>query len=62
MGGGAGTEALVSRAKERFAGVEVVAGGGVRDWDDVRRLEDAGADAVLVASALHDGTLYGQTV
>jgi phosphoribosylformimino-5-aminoimidazole carboxamide ribotide isomerase len=36
---------------------ELITGGGVRDWDDVKRLEDAGADAVLVASALHDGRL-----
>jgi phosphoribosylformimino-5-aminoimidazole carboxamide ribotide isomerase len=56
-GGGTGTERWVAQAKSMFPGVEIVAGGGVRDWDDVRRLEDAGADAVLVASALHDGTL-----
>ncbi|WP_161967647.1 HisA/HisF-related TIM barrel protein [Fimbriiglobus ruber] len=39
------------------AGVAVIAGGGVRNEEDVRRLEDAGADGVLVASALHDGAL-----
>jgi phosphoribosylformimino-5-aminoimidazole carboxamide ribotide isomerase len=37
--------------------IELITGGGIRNWDDVKRLEDAGADAVLVASALHDGTL-----
>jgi phosphoribosylformimino-5-aminoimidazole carboxamide ribotide isomerase len=56
-GRGTGTEQWVRRAKERFEAREIVAGGGIRDWDDVKRLEDAGADAVLVASALHDGTL-----
>lgn len=56
-GGGTGTEQWVRRAKERFDSVEIVAGGGVRDWDDMKRLEHAGVDAVLVASALHDGTL-----
>jgi phosphoribosylformimino-5-aminoimidazole carboxamide ribotide isomerase len=45
------------RIKALDPNAEVWTGGGIRDWDDVRRLEDAGADAVLVASALHDGTL-----
>ena len=36
---------------------DLIVGGGVGGWDDVKRLEDAGADAVLVASALHDGRL-----
>jgi phosphoribosylformimino-5-aminoimidazole carboxamide ribotide isomerase len=40
------------------AEVRLYVGGGVRDRDDVRRLEAAGADSVLVASALHDGTLF----
>jgi phosphoribosylformimino-5-aminoimidazole carboxamide ribotide isomerase len=35
----------------------IITGGGVRTWDDVERLGDAGADAILVASALHDGTI-----
>jgi len=43
--------------KARYPSVELWSGGGVRDWDDVKRLEDAGVDGVLVASALHDGTL-----
>ena len=43
--------------KQSQPALEVITGGGVRDWQDVRRLEDAGADGVLVASALHDGTL-----
>lgn len=36
------------------ASTELIAGGGVRDRDDIARFADAGADAVLVASALHD--------
>jgi phosphoribosylformimino-5-aminoimidazole carboxamide ribotide isomerase len=35
----------------------VFVGGGIRNRDDVRRYQDAGAAGVLVASALHDGTL-----
>lgn len=37
--------------------VSILTGGGIRRWDDVVRLEDAGADGVLIASALHDGEL-----
>jgi phosphoribosylformimino-5-aminoimidazole carboxamide ribotide isomerase len=37
--------------------VEIVSGGGVRDVGDVNLLLSAGCDAVLVASALHDGTI-----
>lgn len=54
---GPGTGAVCRTIKSRYLGAEVWTGGGVRNWDDVKRLEDAGADAVLVASALHDGTL-----
>ena len=35
----------------------LVAGGGVRDRGDLEALADAGCDAVLVATALHDGRL-----
>lgn len=51
---GPGTEYWCRKIKATIPEVQVVAGGGVRNWDDVERL---GADAVLVASALHDGTL-----
>ena len=56
-GTGSGTEDLVAAIKKSFPQVEVLAGGGVRTRADVERLGEAGADAVLVASALHDGTL-----
>ena len=48
---------LVGRVKSAFPSLEVWTGGGIRDRDDVRRATDAGADAVLVASALHAGAL-----
>jgi phosphoribosylformimino-5-aminoimidazole carboxamide ribotide isomerase len=57
MAEGVGTESICQAIRDELPAVELIAGGGVRNWDDVRRLEDAGADAVLVASALHDGTL-----
>ena len=51
------TGPLCRRVRDAFPDVELWTGGGVRNRDDVNRLADAGADAVLVASALHDGTL-----
>lgn len=56
-GCGSGTEHLVTACKDRYPGCRVIAGGGVRDWSDVDRLVAAGADRVLVASALHDGSI-----
>lgn len=58
-GTGSGTEHLVAACKNAHPKVNVLAGGGVRTWADVERLGAAGADGVLVASALHDGTLWG---
>lgn len=57
IGTGTGTEELLTAIRCEFPRVELIAGGGVRTWDDVDRLGGAGADAVLVASALHDGVL-----
>jgi phosphoribosylformimino-5-aminoimidazole carboxamide ribotide isomerase len=56
-GTGAGTEPLLRAIRNAFPDVDLIAGGGVRTWDDVNRLGEAGASGVLVASALHDGTL-----
>lgn len=58
-GQGSGTEAILRELRLRYPKLELLAGGGVKDREDIRRLEDAGADAVLVASALHDGSLLG---
>jgi phosphoribosylformimino-5-aminoimidazole carboxamide ribotide isomerase len=56
-GTGAGTEPLLRAIRKEFADIELIAGGGVKTRDDVARMGEAGADAVLVASAIHDGTL-----
>ena len=56
-GVGPGTVALCRSIRSACPDVELITGGGVREWEDVNRLADAGADAVLVASALHDGTI-----
>jgi phosphoribosylformimino-5-aminoimidazole carboxamide ribotide isomerase len=56
-GQGSGTESLLGAIRAELPEIELIAGGGVRNWDDIDRLGAAGADAVLVASALHDRTL-----
>lgn len=61
-GGGPGTEELCRHLAERFPAVEVIAGGGVRGADDLRRLHRLGVRAALVASALHDGALTSEDV
>jgi phosphoribosylformimino-5-aminoimidazole carboxamide ribotide isomerase len=42
---------------KRLLGVPVYAGGGVRSTDDLELLEQVGCDAVLVGSAIHNGTI-----
>jgi phosphoribosylformimino-5-aminoimidazole carboxamide ribotide isomerase len=56
-GSGVGTEELCQRLATAYPDAEIVAGGGVRDANDLRRFRQIGVRAVLVASALHDGRL-----
>jgi len=53
--GGVGSLELLQRTKSKYPRLEVIAGGGVRGPEDLPALANAGVDAVLVASALHDG-------
>jgi phosphoribosylformimino-5-aminoimidazole carboxamide ribotide isomerase len=55
MGTGTGTEELCRSLRRLDGHWEIIAGGGVRGPADLERLSDCGCDAVLVASALHDG-------
>lgn len=57
LGAGVGTEPLCRQLRCLAPGVEIIAGGGVRSAADLESLEQAGCDAALVASALHDGRL-----
>jgi len=50
-------DALVARVRAGAPQTTIVAGGGVRDSRDLARLAAAGCDAVLLATALHDGRL-----
>jgi HisA/HisF family protein len=45
----------VAELAEALPGLAIYAGGGVRDDDDLRALQSAGATGALVATALHEG-------
>ncbi len=47
----------VAELAQALPGVAIYAGGGVRDDDDLRALESAGAAGALVATALHEGRI-----
>jgi phosphoribosylformimino-5-aminoimidazole carboxamide ribotide isomerase len=58
VGTGAGVDLeLVRRLRLALPDIELLAGGGVAGPADLARLAAAGCDAVLVASALHEGRL-----
>ena len=48
---------LVRLIREMLPGVMLLAGGGIRDADDLARLAGIGCDGALVATAVHDGRL-----
>jgi phosphoribosylformimino-5-aminoimidazole carboxamide ribotide isomerase len=58
---GVGTEQLLERCVHRYPECEIFAGGGVRGPGDIMKLERLGIEGVLVASALHEGTLQPLT-
>jgi phosphoribosylformimino-5-aminoimidazole carboxamide ribotide isomerase len=58
VGSGAGPDVvLIAEIHSAFPGLELLAGGGVRDAGDLRALGDAGAAGALVATALHSGVI-----
>ena len=56
-GSGPPTLDLCRRIRSRHGGIELITGGGIRGQRDISDATHAGVDAVLVASALHDGSL-----
>jgi phosphoribosylformimino-5-aminoimidazole carboxamide ribotide isomerase len=63
VGTGAGLDLdLISRVRDRAADVSLLAGGGVRGFEDLRRLAGVGCDGALVATALHDGRIAATDV
>jgi phosphoribosylformimino-5-aminoimidazole carboxamide ribotide isomerase len=57
MRAGTGTEELCARLAATYPHVEIVAGGGIRNEADLKRLERVGVAAALMATALHDGSV-----
>lgn len=62
MSEGTPTLDLCRQLRRKFADVQIITGGGVRSVEDLTPIKAAGADAVLVASALHDGRLTQEVV
>ena len=60
-----GTEAglptlpLCAEIRQTWPDTMIVTGGGIRGIDDLRRLDPAIVDGVLIASALHNGAITG---
>jgi phosphoribosylformimino-5-aminoimidazole carboxamide ribotide isomerase len=58
VGSGEGPDVeLIAELHAAFPDLDLLAGGGVRDVEDLRALADAGAAGALVATALHDGVI-----
>ncbi|HIE98029.1 MAG TPA: hisA/hisF family protein [Planctomycetes bacterium] len=53
---------LCRRLRSLLPDGTIITGGGVSDCSDLRRIEAAGVDGALVASALHDGRLSAEDV
>ncbi|HBL44383.1 HisA/HisF-related TIM barrel protein [Gimesia sp.] len=61
-GRGTGTGVLCQTLRSRHPELKLITGGGIRSIDDLRAQAEQGADAVLVASALHDGRLERDSI
>jgi len=58
VGGSRGVDdAMLSDMRAALPGVDLIAGGGVRDQSDLDRLAAAGANGALVATAVHRGVI-----
>jgi phosphoribosylformimino-5-aminoimidazole carboxamide ribotide isomerase len=62
MGQGVPTLPLCRQLKLEFPELFLITGGGVRSPDCLLQARDAGVDALLVASALHDGRITPEDI
>lgn len=53
---------LCRKFQQEFPELKITTGGGVRNGEDLKLLAESGIDAVLVASALHDGRIDAETI
>jgi phosphoribosylformimino-5-aminoimidazole carboxamide ribotide isomerase len=56
-GRGTGTEELLARLRRKRPDTQISVGGGISGIDEILMLRNAGAEAVLLGSALHDGRI-----
>jgi phosphoribosylformimino-5-aminoimidazole carboxamide ribotide isomerase len=56
-GTGPATLDLCRQARSEWPELELVTGGGIRDWNDLENANAAGVSAALVASAIHSGAI-----
>ena len=54
-GQGTGTESLCCQLRDMWPHLYLTAGGGIHSLHELQTLANAGCNAALVASALHDG-------
>lgn len=54
---GAGTGRLLNEIRRRHPSITVIVGGGISRIEEVVKLSKAGAGAVLIGSAIHDGRI-----
>jgi phosphoribosylformimino-5-aminoimidazole carboxamide ribotide isomerase len=54
---GTGTESLLRQLRAHDARLQIISGGGIRDVESIRELAAQGCDAVLLATALHEGRI-----
>jgi phosphoribosylformimino-5-aminoimidazole carboxamide ribotide isomerase len=63
VGTGCGPDfATIARIRQAVPATTLLAGGGVRGYEDLGRLAESGCDGALVATALHDGRLTAADV
>ncbi|HVQ12238.1 MAG TPA: HisA/HisF-related TIM barrel protein, partial [Vicinamibacterales bacterium] len=48
---------LLERIRAAAPGLNLVAGGGIRQWDDLVHVAKAGCNGALLATALHNGRI-----
>lgn len=54
---GGADDVMMREMRAAMPGVDLIAGGGVRNGEDLDRLAAAGADGALVATAVHSGVI-----
>ncbi len=62
VAGGTGTDQLCGQLRSRFPNVQLTTGGGVRGAQDILDQRAIGVENVLVASAIHNGSIDREDV